>query len=58
MFVSSIPTPTELHGLVGMDQFRQRHLAPPPRMEAEHIHYYMKWSPLTIPDIHFTAQMI
>ena len=26
-------------------------------MEAEHIQYYMQWSPLTIPDIQFTAQM-
>ena len=58
MFVSGIPTPTELHGLVGMDHFRQRHLAPPLRMEAEHIQYYMQWSPLTMPDIKFRAQMI
>ena len=58
MFVSGIPTPIELHGLVGMDQFRQRRLAPPLCMEAEHIQYYMKWSPLTIPDIQFTAQMM
>ena len=58
MFVSGIPTPTELHGLIGMDQFRQRHLAPPLRMEAEHIQYYMQWCPLPIPDIGFTAQMI
>ena len=41
-----------------MDQFRQRRLAPPLRMEAEHIQYYMQWSPLTIPDFSFTAQMI
>ena len=27
-------------------------------MEKEHIQYYMQWSPLTIPDIRFTAQMI
>ena len=58
MFVSGIPAPTELHGLIGMDQFRHKHLAPPLRMEAEHIQYYMQWSPLTIPDIRFTAQMI
>ena len=58
MFVSGIPTPTELHGLIGMDQFRQRHLAPSLRMEAEHIQYYMQWSPLPVPDIGFTTQMI
>ena len=56
--VLDIPTPTELHGLIGMDQFRRRHLAPPLRMEAEHIQYYKQWSPLTIPDIRFTAEMI
>ena len=55
MFVSGISTPTEVHGLVGMDHFRQRHLAPPLRMEAEHIQYYMNWSPLTIPHLQFTA---
>ena len=58
MFVSGIPIPTELHGLVRIDQFRQRHWAPPLRMDAEHIQYYMKWSPLTIPNLQFTAQMI
>ena len=55
---SGIPTPTELHGLVGMDQFRQRHLAPSVRIEADHIQYYMQWSPLTILNIRFTAQLI
>ena len=58
MFVPGIPTPTELHGLIGMDHFRQRHLAPPLRMEAKHTQYYMQWSPLTVPDIRFTTQMI
>ena len=58
MFVPGIPTPTELHGLIGMDQFRRRHLATPLCMEAMHIQDYMQWSPLAMPDIKFTVQMI
>ena len=58
MFVSGISTPIELHRLVGIDHFRQRHLAPPLRMEAENKQYYMQWSPLTIRDLQITAQMI
>ena len=55
MFVSGIPKPADVHGLVGLDQFRHRHLAPPLRVEAEHIRYYMKRSRLTIPDLQFTV---
>ena len=57
-FMAGVSTPTELHGLIGMDQFRQRHLTPPLSMSKPHIQQYMQWPRLCIPDFRITVSMI
>ena len=48
-------TPTELLGAVGVDQFRQRHLAPPMHLTPQQVHSWLRWAPAVIPPLVLTV---
>ena len=57
-FVAGISSPPELHGLIGMDQFCQRHLAPPLTLSKQDVQQYMQWPVVSVPDLIVTVPQI
>ena len=55
MYVAEVIPPTNLLGAIGIDQFRQRHLAPPWYMEREQIRQLLQWRPIAIPPVTVTV---
>ena len=48
-YVAGVIPPTNLMGAIGIDQFKQRHLAPPWYMDREQIRQLLQWEPIVIP---------
>ena len=51
-------TPTELLGAVGVDQFRQRHLAPLMHLTPQQVQQWLQWTPANIPTLVITVPRI
>jgi len=51
-------TPTDLLGAVAVDQFRQRHLAPPLNMTAEEVRQVLQWTPVPFPKLVVTSRKL
>ena len=54
-YVAGVIPPTNLLGAIGIDQFRQRHQAPPWYMEREQIRQLLQWEPIVIPPVTVTV---
>ena len=57
-YVSGYAPPTEMLGLVAMDQFRQRHLSPPCHMSKQDVVRYLQWKLVEFPPLDITVSLL